>query len=152
MTKTKIRKAFANNRWTDIKFIKAQVSTILHSRGSFDSRLVNLGKNALANIAIPLATDNLPRLVTNLISSAINKFDRKISGTRTVRAGKRFTVFILNEDMNNIIIKIVKRLEGSNVLIGGVTETTWSFFTTFSRVISIACNFFSSKRYRWKRS
>ena len=151
MTKTKIRKAFANNRWTDIKFIKAQVSTILHSRRSFDSRLANLGKKALANIAIPLAIDNLPRLVTNLISSAINKFDRKISGKRTVRAGKRFTVFILNEDMNNII-KIVKRLEGSNVLIGGVTETTWSFFTTFSRVISIACNFFSSKRYRWKRS
>ena len=151
MTKTKIRKAFANNRWTDIKFIKAQVSTILHSRRSFDSRLANLGKKALANIAIPLTIDNLPRLVTNLISSAINKFDRKISGTRTVRAGKRFTVFILNEDMNNII-KIVKRLEGSNVLIGGVTETTWSFFTTFSCVISIACNFFSSKRYRWKRS
>ena len=151
MTKTKIRKAFANNRWTDIKFIKAQVSTILHSRGSFDSRLANLGKKALADIAIPLATDNLPRLVINLISSAINKLDRKISGKRTVRAGKRFTVFILNEDMNNII-KIVKRLEDSNVLIGGVTETTWSFFTTFSRVISIACNFFSSKRYRWKRS
>ena len=151
MTKTKIRKAFANNRWTDIKFIKAQVSTILHSRGSFDSRLANLGKKALADIAIPLATDNLPRLVINLISSAINKLDRKISGKRTVRAGKRFTVFILNEDMNNII-KIVKRLEDSNLLIGGVTETTWSFFTTFSRVISIACNFFSSKRYRWKRS
>ena len=151
MTKTKKRKAFANNRWTDIKFIKAQVSTILHSRRSFDSRLANLGKKALANIAIPLTIDNLPRLVTNLISSAINKFDRKISGKRTVRAGKRFTVFILNEDMNNII-KIVKRLEDSNVLIGGVTETTWSFFTTFSRVISIACNFFSSKRYRWKRS
>ena len=106
---------------------------------------------ALANIAIPLARDNLPRLVINLISTAINKFDRKISGKRTVRAGKRFTVFILNEDRNNII-KIVKLLEDSNVLIGGATETTWSFFTTFSRVISIACNFFSSKSYRWKMS
>ena len=151
MKKTKIRKAFANNRWTDIKLIKAQVSIILHSRGSFDSRLANLGMKALANIAIPLARDNLPRLVINLISTATNKFDRKISGKRTVRAGKRFTVFILNEDRNNII-KIVKLLEDSNVLIGGVTETTWSFFTTFSRVISIACNFFSSKRYRWKMS
>ena len=38
-----------------------------------------------------------------------------------MRAGKRFTLFILNEDMN--IIKITKSLEDSGVLIDGVTVT-----------------------------
>ena len=72
--------------------------------------LGNLGKKALTNIAISLARDNLPRLVSNLTSNAINKFKRKISGKGAGRAGKGFTSFILNEDMNGII-KIIKSLE-----------------------------------------
>ena len=36
-------------------------------------------------------------------------------------AGKGFTLFILNEDMN--VIKIIKSLEDSGALIDGVTET-----------------------------
>ena len=39
-----------------------------------------------------------------------------------MRAGKEFTLFISNEDMNGII-KIIKLLEDSGVLIDGVTET-----------------------------
>ena len=54
--------------------------------------------------------------------SAINKFDRKISGKGAVRAGKGFTLFISNEDMNDTI-KIIKSLEDSGALIDGVTET-----------------------------
>ena len=46
----------------------------------------------------------------------------KISGKGAVRAGKGFTLFISNEDMNDII-KIIKSLEDSGVLIDGVTET-----------------------------
>ena len=69
--------------------------------------LANLGKKALTNIAILLARDNLPGLVSNLTSIAINKFERKISGKGAVRAGKGFTPFIPNEDMNDII-KIIK--------------------------------------------
>ena len=79
-------------------------------------------KKALANVAVPLARDNLPRLVSNLTSSAVNKFDREISGKGAARAGKRFTLFISNEDMNDII-KIIKSSEDSSVLIDGVTET-----------------------------
>ena len=60
---------------------------IIQSGGSFHSLLGNLGKNALRNIAIPLARDNLPGLVGNLTSSVINKFERKISGKGGVRAG-----------------------------------------------------------------
>ena len=38
-----------------------------------------------------------------------------------MRAGKGFTSFISNEDMNDII-KIIKSLEDSNGLIDGITE------------------------------
>ena len=52
------------------------------------------------------------------------KDERKISGKGAVRAGKGFTLFISNEDINDIIkiIKIIKSLEDSNVLIDGITE------------------------------
>ena len=39
-----------------------------------------------------------------------------------MRAGKRFPLFTSNEDMNDII-RIIKSLEHSSVLIDGVTET-----------------------------
>ena len=47
---------------------------------------------------------------------------KKISGKVAVRAGKGLILFISNEDMNDII-KIIKSLEDSGVLIDGVTET-----------------------------
>ena len=78
-------------------------------------------KKVLTNV-IPLVRDNLPGLVSNLTSSAINKFDRKISGKGAVRAGKRFTLFISNEDMNDTT-KITNSSEDSGVLIDRVTET-----------------------------
>ena len=61
----------------------------------------------------------------------------------------------------NDIIKIIKSLEDSGVLIDGVTETVkhekrrWvscSFVSTFSRFIRTTSDFFSSKRYTWQRS
>ena len=60
--------------------------------------------------------------VDNLTLNAIIKFQKKISRKGAVRAGKGFTLFILNEDMNDII-KTIKPLEDSGVLIDGVTET-----------------------------
>ena len=74
---------------TDIKLSITQISKKIESSGSFGSWLDNLGKKALTNIAIPLARDNLPGLVSNLTSRIINKLDRKISGKGPVRAGKR---------------------------------------------------------------
>ena len=120
--KTKIRNIFINNISTDIKLSKAQISKLIQSGGSFGSWLANLDQKSLTNVAGPLARDNLPELISNLTSNAINKFERKISGEGTVRAGKRFLLFISNEDMNDII-KIIKSLEDSGVLIDGVTET-----------------------------
>ena len=154
--KTKIRNTFAKNVSTDIKLSKAQISKIIQSGGSFGSWLANFEKKTLTNVAIPLARDNLSRLVSNLISNTITNFERKISGKGAVRAGKAFTLFILN-DINNII-KNIKSLEDSGVLIDGVTETvkheikkttsgwiSWSFVGTISCLISATSNFFSSK-------
>ena len=107
---------------TNIKLSEAQISKLIQSGGSFGSWLGNLGKISLTNIAIPLGRDNLPGLVSNLTSNAINKFARKLNGKGAVRAGKRFTLFVLNEDVNDII-KIIKLLEDLGVLFDGVTET-----------------------------
>ena len=117
---TKIRNAFANNMSTNIKLGKAQISKIIQSSGSFSSWLANLGKDSQTNVAIPLARDNLLGLISNLTSNAVNKFERKLSRTGAVRAGKGFTLIILNEDMNGII-KILASPEDSGVLIYGVT-------------------------------
>ena len=73
----------------------------------------------MRNVAILLVRGNLPGLVSNLTSSAIDKFDRKISG-KSSQSMKRIYV-TSNEDMNDII-KIVKSLEDSCVLSDGVTE------------------------------
>ena len=70
--------------------------------------------------------------------------------------GKEFTLFISNEDMNDII-KIIKSLEYSGILIDGVTETvkheikttgwiSWSFVSTLIRFISAISNSFGSNR------
>ena len=148
---------------TDIKLSKAQISEIIQSGGSFCSWLGNLRKKALTNIAISLARYNLPGLLSNLTSNAINKFERKINGKGTVRAGKLFALFISNEDMNDMI-KVIKSLEDLGVLVDGVTEIvkheikktrrriSWRFVIAFSHFNSETSNFFcSSERYRYKR-
>ena len=86
--KTKIRNALANNMLTDIIRSKTEISKIVQSDGPFAPWLGNLGKKALTNIFIPLARENLPGLVSELISNEINKFERKVSGKGAVRVGK----------------------------------------------------------------
>ena len=117
---TKIKNVFANNTSTYIRLRKYQISKITQSRGSFGSWLCNFGKKVLTNIAIFLARENLPGLISNLISNAINEFERKLGGTGADRAGKGFASFILNKDVNDII---VKSLDYSSVLIDEITET-----------------------------
>ena len=156
----KLRNTFAKNMSIDVKLSKAQISKIIQSDGSFGSSLGNLGKKALTNNANPLARDKLPELANN--SNAIIKFARKISGNGAFRAGKGFTVFISNEDMNDII-KIIESLEDSGVLIDGITgkvkyekktrtQISWKFVSTFCHFISATSDFIISKWYQWKRS
>ena len=73
---------------TDIKRSKAQISKIIQSDRSFGSWLCNLGKKARANIAVPLARDNLPGLVSHLASTAINKFEKKNKWERNCESRK----------------------------------------------------------------
>ena len=118
---TKIKNAFVNNMSTDIKLSKAQVSKMIQCGGFLCNILGNLGKKVILDLAIPLARHNLPGLGSNVASNAINKFERKISGKGALREGKVYTLFILNEDMNDL--KIIKLVEDLDVLIDGVTET-----------------------------
>ena len=92
---TKIRNAFANNMSTDIKLSQDQISKIIQSGRYFGSWLGNLRSKAITKIAaLPLVRDSSPRLVRNLASNTINKFEIKIYGKGAVRAGK---------DMNDVI-------------------------------------------------
>ena len=62
-----------------------------------------------------------------------------------------------------ILLKNIKQLEDSDVIIDGITETVedemkkqeggsvGGFVSTFSRFISTTRNFFSNKKYKWKR-
>ena len=116
-----------------------------------------MGKKVLKSIAIPLVRDNLPGMVRSLNSSAINKFERKTSGKGAVRAGKRFILFISNEDMNDII-KIIKLLNWWSYSNSKKwkwktrRQISWSFGCTFNCFIRKNSNFFSSKMHHWKRS
>ena len=69
--------------------------------------------------------NNLPGFVSNIVSNAasntINKFEGRTSEKGAVSVEKRFNLFILNEDMDDII-KIVKSLEDSEILVDGFTE------------------------------
>ena len=110
MQTTKIKNALAKNMPTDIKLSKAQISKIIQSGGSFGSSFGNLGKKALTNVAISLARQNLLGLISKLTSDATNKFERKISGKGAVRAGKRFYLFISNEDMQTDLLQLCQHL------------------------------------------
>ena len=57
--------------WTDIQLSKAQTSKIIQSSEYFASWFVNLDKKLLANVAILLAKNNVPILVSNLAWNAI---------------------------------------------------------------------------------
>ena len=82
---------------------------------------------------------------------------KKISGKGAVIATKGFTLFVSNEDVNDII-NIIKSLDDSGVLIDGVTESAKDKIKktktpiSFSHFNSATSDFFSSKRYKWKGS
>ena len=122
---TKTRNAFANNTSTDIKFSKGQISKMIQSGGSFGSWLGTLSKKALTNVAIPLVRDNLPGLVTNITTNAINRSERKMSGKWAARAERGLTLFISDEDMNDSI-KVSEYPQKLKIL-----KASFSWFTVF---------------------
>ena len=107
-----IRKDFAN---TDIKLSKTQLSNMIQSGGF----LGNLGKLAvpLMKVAVSLAKNVLAPLGIYAAMSAIDgSIKIKMLGLGTT------TLIISNDEMNDIL-KIIKSLENSGLLLKGVNET-----------------------------
>ena len=116
-----IRKAFANNSSTDIKLSKGQLSKMVQS-GGFLGRLLGpllkTGSPLIKNVIKPLAKSVfIPLGLTAAASAADAGIHKKILGSENM------TTLIISNDEIEDIIKIVKSLEDSGLLLEGVTET-----------------------------
>ena len=115
-----LRKGFANNSSTDIKLSKTQLSKMIRSGGFLGGLLGPLLKTGLPfmkNLIKPLAKSALiPLGLTTAASAADAGIHKKILGSVTT------TLIISNNEMEDII-KIVKSLKDSGLLLKGVNET-----------------------------
>ena len=108
-----LRKAFANHRSTDIKLLKAQLPKMQKCRLlRFSAPLLKPGLPLLRSVIKPLGMLGLTA-AASATDAAINK---KILGSVTT------TLIVSNDEMNDIL-KIVKSLEDSGILLKGVIET-----------------------------
>ena len=108
-----IRKAFANRTSTDIKFSKAQLTRM--QRGGFLRFLAPLlkpGLPLLKSVIKPLGLLGLTA-VASVTDVAINK--------TVLGSGSHTTLIIFNDDMQDLL-KIVKSLEGSGLLLDGILK------------------------------
>ena len=118
-----IRKAFANHLSTDIKLSKTQLSKMIQS-GGFLGRLLGAllktGLPLMKSIIKPLAKRVLIPLGLMAAASAADAgIHKKILGSDQ---NSNTTLIISNDEMDDIL-KIVKSLEDSGVLLKGVSET-----------------------------
>ena len=115
-----IRKELANNSSHDIKFSKTQLSKMIQSGrflGKLLGPLLETGLPLIKNVITLLAKSVLiPLGLTASASAADAEIHKKI-----VESGHT-TVIISNKDMGDLI-KIVKSLEDSGLLLKGVTES-----------------------------
>ena len=108
---TKLRNAINNNSAADIKLSKAQIKKIIQS-GGFLGKLLS----KLARPLMPLAKNVLAPLGLAASMSAIDgSIQKKIHGSGV-------KLIIEQEDMKDIM-KIIKVLENSNILLKGVSKT-----------------------------
>ena len=111
---TKLRNAINNNMSTDIKLSKVQIKKIIQSGGFLGSLLSKIAR-PLMKVGMPSVKNVLAPLgLTAAMSSW--KYSKKIHGSGTT------TLIIANEDMDDIM-KIIKCLEDSGILLKGVTKT-----------------------------
>ena len=117
-----IRKAFANHSSTDIKLSKTQLSKMIQSGGFLGKLLGPLLKTGLPlmkSVIKPLAKSVLiPLGLTAAASAADAGIHKKILGS-----GHNNTTLIISNDEMDDILKIIKSLEDSGVLLKGVSET-----------------------------
>ena len=117
-----LRKAFANHLSTDIKLSKNQLSKMIQS-GGFLGRLLGpllrTGLPLIKSVIKPLAKSVLvPLGLTATASAADAGIHKNILGS-----GHNNTTLIISNDEMDDILKIVKSLEDSGVLLKGVSET-----------------------------
>ena len=116
-----ISKTFANNSSVDIKFSKAQLSKMIQLGeflGKLLGPLLKTGLPLMKSVITPLAKSVLiPLGLTAAASAADAGIHKKILGS-----GNNTTLIISNKDMDDLI-KIVKLLEESGLLLKGITES-----------------------------
>ena len=116
-----VRKAFANHTSTDIKLSKTQLFKMLQSGrflGKMLGPLLRTGLPLTKNVIKPLAKSVLVLLgLTAAASAADAGIHKKILGS-----SHNTTLIISNDEMEDIL-KIVKFLEDSGVLLKGFSET-----------------------------
>ena len=112
---TKLRNALNNNSATDIKLSKAQIKKIIQS-GGFLGKLLSQLAGPLMKVALSLAKNVLaPLALTAAMSAIAGSIQKKIYGSGV-------KLIIEQEDMNDIM-KIIKALENSGILLKGVSKT-----------------------------
>ena len=112
---TKLRNALNNNSATDIKLSKTQIKKLIQS-GGFLGKLFSKLAGPLMKVAISLAKNVLAPLGLTAAMSAIDgSIQKKIHGSG-------IKLIIEEEDMQDII-KIIKELENSDILLKGVSKT-----------------------------
>ena len=121
-----LRKAFANYLSTDIKLSKTQISKMIQS-GGFLGRLLGLllktGLPLLKNVIKPLTKSVIiPLGLTAAASAADAGILKKILGSGN-HSSHNNTILTTSNDERKDIIRIVKSLEHSGLLLKGVSET-----------------------------
>ena len=116
-----LRKTFPSQTSTDIKLSKTQLSKMIQS-GGFLGRilgpLLRTGLPSMKSVIKPLAKSVLvPLGLTAAVSAADAGIHKKNLGS-----GQNTTLIISNDEMEDIL-KIVKYLEDSGLLLKGVNET-----------------------------
>ena len=113
-------KVFANNISTDIKLLKTQLSKMIQSAGflvRLFGPLLKTGLPLMKNVIKPLPKSVLIPLRLTAAASAVDaEMHKNILGSGTT------TLKVSNDEMEDII-KIVKPLEDSDLLLKGVSET-----------------------------
>ena len=112
---TKLRNAINNNLATDIILSEAQIKKLIQS-GGYLGKLLRKLAGPLMKVALPLAKNVLAPLGLTAAMSAIDRSIQK--KTR----GSGVKLIIEKEDMNDIM-KIIKALENSGILLKGVSKT-----------------------------
>ena len=112
---TKSRNALNNNSATDIKLSKAEIKKLIQS-GGFLGKLLSKLAGPLMKVAMPLAKKVLAPLGLTVAMSAIDgSIQKKIHGSGV-------KLIIEQEDMKDIM-KIIKALKNSGILLKGVSKT-----------------------------